>query len=432
MNEDTAGAERARIELSAHSVLADEEIGIRLAGFPAQTQVKVSAMMTDDLGRLWSSEATFTADEEGCADLATRTPELGTYRTADAMGLIWSMALDPEEKDLSLFAKTDLEPTTIQLAAALSGHPKATATLEQIHIAEGVERIPVRENGLRGMYFAPPGDGPYPAVVVIGGSGGGLQEGQAALFASHGIAALALAYFAFEDLPAVLVDIPLEYFKTAVDWVSDRQEVDAEKIAFLGKSRGGEVALQLGSMFPEIRAVISYVPSHVIWSGIGDQERGASFAWTYQGEGIPYMPNRMTQEQAIEIFSKPRIPLTPMFLINLEDEAAVERTAIPVERINGPVLLISGKDDQMWPSALMSDAVMARLSAKGHDYADRHLSYEDAGHMILTPYRATTRTYSRHPVTGQVYAFGGTPEGYAAACKDSWAQVLEFLASVFG
>ena len=54
---------------------------------------------------------------------------------------------------------------------------------------------------------------------VLGGSGGGLPQGLAALLASHGYVALALAYFSYEHLPAELVSIPLEYFETGMRWL---------------------------------------------------------------------------------------------------------------------------------------------------------------------------------------------------------------------
>ncbi len=44
----------------------------------------------------------------------------------------------------------------------------------------------------------------------------GLWEHAAALLASHGYAALALAYFGVEDVPKDLINIPLEYFGTAL------------------------------------------------------------------------------------------------------------------------------------------------------------------------------------------------------------------------
>lgn len=39
----------------------------------------------------------------------------------------------------------------------------------------------------------------------------------------------------------------------------------------------------------------------------------------------------------------------------LADHHAAESTAIPVERIGRPVLLVSGDDELMWPSTMMAE-----------------------------------------------------------------------------
>lgn len=46
---------------------------------------------------------------------------------------------------------------------------------------------------------------------------GGLIEFRASLLAAHGFAVLALAYFAYEDLPKALWEVDLEYFEEAAN-----------------------------------------------------------------------------------------------------------------------------------------------------------------------------------------------------------------------
>lgn len=52
-----------------------------------------------------------------------------------------------------------------------------------------------------------------------------------------------------------------------------------------------------------------------------------------------------------------------------------------MEKINGPVLLLSGTDDQMWDSGRFTDMVVRRLREQGHAFPDSHLSYEGTGHL---------------------------------------------------
>jgi dienelactone hydrolase len=62
---------------------------------------------------------------------------------------------------------------------------------------------------------------------------------------------------------------PLEYFERAIEWLKSQPEVDTNCIAVVGNSKGGELALLLGVTYPEdVRAIIGYAPSAVVWQGI--------------------------------------------------------------------------------------------------------------------------------------------------------------------
>lgn len=65
--------------------------------------------------------------------------------------------------------------------------------------------------------------------------------------------------------------------------------------------------------------------------------------------------------------------LSGAFETIMRDEAAMARAAIPVERINGPVLFVSAAQDEAWPSREMADAMMQRLEARGFQYPAEHL-----------------------------------------------------------
>jgi dienelactone hydrolase len=414
--------------------MVDEPLAIRLAGLEPGQHVTLRASQTDDLQRTWHSDATFVADGHGGVDVAAQAPISGTYTDADAMGLIWSMALAPGEPNQGPFFRKEPTPLPIEFVAEINGTPVARTTAERKYVADGVERVVVRDAGLVGTLFVPSGAGPHPVVITLSGSGGGLSEAGAALYASHGYAGFALAYFNYEDLPQDLVEIPLEYFETAIRWVQHQPRLDGDRIAVSGTSRGGELVLLLGATFPAVKAVIAYVPSGIVHGGIARSGvRGASAAWTYRGEAVPYIqprPEKLSPEPPPTPAGQP-IPLTLRFLRFLEDEDAAALAEIPVERINGPVLLISGKEDAMWPSERLAEIARRRLEAHHFPHPYRHLAYAGAGHLIGTPYLPTTVLASRHPLTGELFAYGGTPKGYAAARADSWREVLNMVDETF-
>ena len=66
------------------------------------------------------------------------------------------------------------------------------------------------------------------------GSGGGLVEYRASLLASRGFVTLALAYMAFEDLPAMPDVLELSYFEEAVNFLRKQPQVrDKLTVVFL-------------------------------------------------------------------------------------------------------------------------------------------------------------------------------------------------------
>jgi dienelactone hydrolase len=95
---------------------------------------------------------------------------------------------------------------------------------------------------------------------------------------------------------------------------------------------------------------------------------------------------------------------------------------IPVERIAAPVLLISGGDDQLWPSKAMADQVAARMGAHGGSV--EHLSYPRAGHTITLP-----NIDSPRPAVARLADMGGTATTNRAAAEDAWPKVVSFLRS---
>ncbi|MGA2262283.1 MAG: acyl-CoA thioesterase/BAAT N-terminal domain-containing protein, partial [Acidobacteriota bacterium] len=242
------------LEVLPDRLLMDEPAAIRAHGLQPNEHVMIGAELSDGAGVRWTSQAEFIADADGTVDVSKQAPAAGSYKEVSAMGLIWSMM--PTEKKVTRYQPPrDLGPQTIELKLMRQGKQVSSARLVQMMIGEGVQRVVVREEGLHGVLFIPDTKNRYPGVLVVGGSEGGVPVRQAAWLASRGFVALALAYFRYEDLPARLEAIPLEYFQRALTWMLTRPEVAGNRLAVVGASRGGELALQLGSMFPQIGAV---------------------------------------------------------------------------------------------------------------------------------------------------------------------------------
>jgi acetyl esterase/lipase len=405
----------------------DERVHIRIVGLAAGQRITLHAEQDDDTGNHWQAHAEFLADDHGAVDLDTQQPLAGTYDCVDGMGLLWSMALDSTAARIASFRKTTMNPVTVALRATTADGVLATTTIERLVLAPTIERIVVRADGLAGTLFVPREGGPYPGLIVLGGSGGGIWESPAATLAAHGYACLALAYFAYEQLPAQLANIPLEYFETALTWLQAHPRVDQNRLGVIGTSRGGELALLLGATFPQIRVVVAYVPSNVIWEGFGVGVEAGAPSWSYRGQALPVIHEHLSSEQFQAVVQRKPIAWTPLYHITLDDTSAVAAAAIPVERSQAAILLISGQDVQLWPSARMAAMVDERLQQHGYAYPVRHLGYPNAGHWIGMPFLPASTTYGHHPMNGELYTYGGTVAGNAFAMADSWAQILCLL-----
>jgi dienelactone hydrolase len=238
-----------------------------------------------------------------------------------------------------------------------------------------------------------------------------------------------LAYFGVEDLPQELKRIPLEYFGRAIRWLANCEEISRGTIGIAGGSRGGELALVIAATYPEIKAVVGWAPSGVLYAGISRNAEDAVAASCYDGRDLPFA---RFDPAAVDRNQKP-IRFTPGFVAGSSDTATVSAAEIPVERINGPVLLISGTDDQVWPSSLLAGIAVRRLRDRSDPFSVEHLCYEGAGHGIMPPhpYVSFGATHFAHPVTGHDFELGGTPELNAKASADSWGPIVTFFEERF-
>jgi hypothetical protein len=224
----------------------------------------------------------------------------------------------------------------------------------------------VSANGLVADFYQPAqGRGPLPALIVIGGSRGGLDDRtawQAAAFAEHGYAVLHLAYLVgpglppSAHLPTAIHLIPLEYFKTAIDWLRTQPAIDSSRIGIVGTSIGGMAALLVAARYSDLSVVVAAVPSSVVWSTFGSSRISM---FSHAGQPVPFLPYGVGRG----------LGRYDLFDDGLNAVGQHPDAVIPVEKINGPVMAICGKLDAVWPSCRMSAQIGARLEANDFKHA---------------------------------------------------------------
>lgn len=388
-------------------------------------------------GHPWLSRAVFRADAAGIVDLTRDAPVGGDYAGVSAMGLICAQICPSGgAKDHAQFNASTAEPLETRLTAT-SGDGEAVARMIQRLLAPGVTRHEIAQDGVVGVLYSPAGDGPFPAVMFLNGSNGGVNEPRAALMAAKGYHALTLAYFGYPGVQKHISNTPLEYFAHALDWLRARVRPKGDFVAVSGQSRGGELALLLGATFPDkVSAVAGWVPSAFVHGGqaAADPAFGRDGpSWLLDGKPLVHIwdGNRAASWKPYDEGMPPRRNSKAM-VTALGDPAACARARIPVERIRGPVLLISGGDDGAWPSDLYALMVANSLAAAGHKPTVVWENWPEAGHSILFPYVPTTRIASVHPVSGVLTTNGGTAAANADANVGAWVAMQDWLAQATG
>jgi dienelactone hydrolase len=304
------------------------------------------------------------------------------------MGLFWSMLPAGWKGSTEQVGMAAPTLGNVQIAAQMRGRVVARAQLVRRTANPDVSIRPttIDQDGFIGRFCSEPSLAPRPAILRFGGSEGGLTDDRTCtVLASHGYPTLDIAYFGLPGLPSNLSHVPLEYFEHALEWLARQRGVDPGKVVVMGGSRGGEAALIIGSIFPQlVHGVIGLVPSSVVNGAF----LGPDPAWTFAGAPLPFV-------------------------------------AIPVERINGPVFVVGAGQDNIWPSSLSVRIIDLRMHQNGRSDVTA-LVYQQAGHAVglLVPnVRAPTVFQTQFGPRD----FGGSPAADARARSAAWPKLLKFL-----
>ncbi len=394
---------------------------LRVAGAPPGAIITV----TSRVQRL-ESQAVFRASVDGVVDTSTDAPLSGAYSGPDPDGLVWTLA--PSSFDFG---------TTFDVGAEVDvmDGGQTFARLERPGMGTGTQQERVTIGTLPGVFYRWQGGGPRPAVLVLGGSECRLASTSfvAAYFTTAGYHALAVDYCS----NGVISQVPIEGLLSAIGWLASQPDVDATRLAVVGGSRGGELALELASRDARLKAVVGVVPSVYRW---GDTGAGRNSAWTFAGVELPMIPNAPTMTQPLEENLGGGLVgyrLTPVFDADLASATPVQRAAatIELERSRAHVLLVGAADDGVWPSCRFVADAWNRLTSAQHQAthpADRQLCLPAAGHAVGAPGWSTREGYSAfNPALGGNLIFGGTAEGRGRGNRAYDTAWRAFLATAF-
>jgi hypothetical protein len=398
-----------------------ENPGLRITGCEPLTPVIVDIENYKREVHCHKGQAVYQSDENGVVDPGVQQSVFGSYFGVDPIGLYWSMAVlnVPSDDDWNVDYTTHF--------TAAGQHDTASASIVRKVLSKDVSVTPVQIEGAVAEYFLPRNP-KHGHVITFGGSDGGITFGRrfAQFLSSNGYPCVAIAYFGFEGIAPILSRIPLEIVGNCISFIKKQPGYDGH-IGICGISRGGEHSLLASCCHPEITATLSHTPSDVAWGGMLFEMDKAS--WTFKGEEIPWIACDITFENAV-VGPDKLFLTTPGFRRLIRDQAAAARAQMPLERIAGDVLLISGDNDNVWCADEFCRRAVQRFKEKGFKNRVVHLAYENHGHETFTiGLLPTTQTaYKAMGITG---CMGGDPKANAHATHATRRAMLEFLEQAF-
>lgn len=397
--------------------LVDEPVKIQAWGLPPEQLITLRAWLKDEKEQLFYSRAFYKTDMEGKVDLEKSPAVGGDFNGVCPMGLFW--ALKPVIPFLRLIKRDVMgSPFSVHLELYPSlvvnpipeDSPAATKVIERWYVAPGVQRILIREGRVRGALFLPPGEGPFPGVIDMFGGVGGLLEFRSSLLASRGFASLALAYFAYDDLPSFLGEVDLTYFEEAAQFLCSHPKVSSDGIGVVAICKGAEMGLAMACYLPQVAATVCINGTNAV--------NGNSLIY---GDlilnGIPYNPERIliTDYGSLNLTNSMDDPRKP------EHQDSI----LPLEKARGPILFMVGDKDQNYNSLFFAREAIARAVRYGRK--DVYLQcYPGAGHLLEPPGSPFCQV-SQSPFFPLPLTWGGELLPHCRAQETSWKELQEFF-----
>jgi hypothetical protein len=119
--------------------------------------------------------------------------------------------------------------------------------------------------------------------------------------------------------------------------------------------------------------VVAIAPSSVVWAGIlKDWSKVPGSSWTYDGQDLAFVPFNPSGEVN---------GLLDLYTQSLENRADNGKANIPVQKISADVVLMTGENDEIWPSPTMAETVCEKMNARTK-HKCKHINYQGADHLL--------------------------------------------------
>ncbi|XP_013886216.1 acyl-coenzyme A thioesterase 4 [Austrofundulus limnaeus] len=362
--------------------LLDEKFVILVQNALPGSKITIHALHQCEDGHHWQAFAHYVADTTGAVNVSEDFSLGGTYSGLEPMGLLWGLKPVPGSKPGLRMRKKNVQIPMEVTVSVYHDHqtegfmdqvPLAAVVVERWYMAPGVRRIPITEDGLTATLFLPPGPGPFPGLLDLWGIGGQLVEYRAALLASHGIASMTIDYMTCKFTMETGKHVGNDYFETAYRVLSQHPQVLSSRIAMLGLSMGTSITLRMAvdSKVIKLRCAACISGSHV---QPPDGSLGGIISYFVKNGGKVRNENNAIISRDLLL----PIPSDPTYKVEMG-------------RLQCPLLLIVGEDDQSWCAYESAMDIKEMMERAGNSHLLTLLSYPNTGHLIEPPYSPHAR-----------------------------------------
>ncbi|CAB3400863.1 unnamed protein product [Caenorhabditis bovis] len=399
--------------------LVHEHVHIWIRDLEPNTIYRVELRLLHPIG-IYRSFGVFKTNAIGVIDLSKDSPIRGTYAGVRRMGLFESVEPTDTIRQGAYCKCTPPDDFNYELRVTSSdGVLRCSKTLKKRLLHPNVERIEIdhlvsdteviNSRKVVGTLFKPFGDGPFPAVIDISGTGGGINEQKGAALSSRGFCVLSLAFFQYKNLPEVMQKVDVQYFEDAIDFMRSLP-FTTDKIGFQGVSFGGTLAIYLSTLIPTIKAVVSingsYSMDNISYITVhGEMPKVAVFP--QDGKNLYFLNSLMCYDKMVR---------------NLEYNSDA-RFKLENSSPETVYRFVSSLDDLSTPTIYATNLLTAKLKKLKRDY---EVHFLPGGHLMDPP------CYPAHPTVfakfaGMHQAYGGDFALHGKSQFEAWEATVAFF-----
>ncbi|CAO4377328.1 unnamed protein product [Caenorhabditis nigoni] len=395
--------------------LMTEKVKISASGLTSFLNYKFELRLHSANGIL-RSYCILKSDERGKIELSTAKPIRGTYLDPDPMGLFMTVERTDDVSYGDMIKNYEAEPFYYSLRL----FSESEELLDEVNLKKRrhhpfVTEIEVKQDGIWGVIYKPPGPGPFPCIIDTPVVDGKHCKSHAPLFASEGFLSFCFPMFDEPGLPRTLEDVDIEYLSKHIKYVQSLPYC-SDNIGLYGISFAGLIAHHLATKHPELKAVATTNGPGAFYSEKGYmRENGKPMECETMDRSLTITENGVLKNKAL--FSDLMRRLRP-------------ETSIKWDHISKNITfrVLSSIDDWLVDGVTNGAYIRDNLLKTGHRV---EIDFVNSGHVTVIPYNPQ-HSFGFNKFVNVNLIFGGETSSHGKVQETAWEKHIKFFKKHLG